>query len=383
MLYSSCSRKWFTLIEILVWIVIFSIIVVIWFNAYFSVLIWKGKLIEKTTIEKNAFYFSEKIFEMIKKWWVIDYEEYFNRKVKGNSTYLSGHYSTYTWFWNYWNNIAWVPPYWNWYYYCRSWNWTANRVWTWGCYSNSLNSMWTNFIWESQRYWQYYLQFMDYNYDYNWDVWDHDWDWNFKWDDDDEFLWEGPTVFAWWTDVKELYLISWDKKTRTYFRWNVKQDINHPTNPTTSCTFGTGQSPTGSWCLWTIEFLKLDWKDWWLDHSSGTIDSSQYDWLMDTWLINPNFTTTSNEVAELSNTNNYWVPLFPDTINVKDFRLFVYPNKDRENSWKNTGIDVNISPYVKIQMTLTPSWAKRIWMKWKIPEIPLNMTISLTDIFTK
>lgn len=382
MFYNKKFKPWFTLIEIMIWIVIFSIVIVSGFTAYFSVLWSKAKLIERTTIEKNAFYFSEKVFEMIKKWWEVDYEEYFNRIVTGNSTYSSWHYMRPTWFWNFWH--TWIPNstiYWSDHYYCISWNWSSNRIWTWWCYNTTRNDVSTNMLNNPQRYWQYYLNYIDYNYDYNSDWWDHDWDWNFRRDDDDEFTWEWPEVFISGTDVKELYLISNDRKSRTLFRWNVRQDPDHPSFPASSCDFTNPQNPTGSWCLWTIEFLKLDWKDWWNDHASGSNDSTEFDWVIDTWLINQDFTSTINEIA-WSTLNYNRVRLFPDDISVRNFKLFVYPNKDRLNAWKNTSPDVNISPYIKMQMTLTPSWLRRQQMKWKIPEIPLNMTISLSNILS-
>ena len=94
------NKKAFTLIEIIVSIVILIIVIIWWFNAYTAVLIWKIKLIEKTDIQKQAFYFSEKFFEELKKWWTIDYEEYFNRKIVWVTT-SSGHYDLNTWFWNF------------------------------------------------------------------------------------------------------------------------------------------------------------------------------------------------------------------------------------------------------------------------------------------
>ncbi|PID87440.1 hypothetical protein CSB07_01375 [Candidatus Gracilibacteria bacterium] len=361
-------------------ILIFSIIIVSSFSAYFGILGAKSKLIERTTIEKSAFYFSEKLFETIKKGGNIDYEEYFNRRVRGNSSYMSGHYSLPTGFGNFGHNgILGTSSYGAGHYYCISGNGASNKIGSDGCFNSTKNNISTNVSNTAQRYGQYYLNFIDYNYDYDSDGGDYDGDGNFRGDDDDEFTGEGPIVFTSGTDVKELYLISNDKKTRTFFRWNVKQDPNHPSFPATSCDFSSPETPTGSGCLGTIEFLKLDGKDGGNDHISGNNDSTEYDGVVDTWLINEDFSSVSNVVAG-SNNNNYRIQLFPDDINVKDFKLFVYPNKDRLNAWKDISPDVNISPYIKIQMILTPSWKKRAKMKSKIPEIPLNMTISLGNI---
>jgi hypothetical protein len=50
---------------------------------------------------------------------------------------------------------------------------------------------------------------------------------------------------------------------------------------------------------------------------------------------------------------NYRQPLFPTSINVTDFRVFVYPNIDYNNAWKNT--ENIISPYVILNYKIKPS----------------------------
>ena len=100
-------------------------------------------------------------------------------------------------------------------------------MWTW-CI-NDFNTLWTSEQWKAQRYWQYSLQFIDYNSDANWDnwkLWDTDGDWKLTWDSDDEFLGRWPEAFELNKNLTELYLISWGKKHRTYFRYSVKQDPN-------------------------------------------------------------------------------------------------------------------------------------------------------------
>jgi len=379
------NKKAFTLIEIMIWIVILSILIIWWFNAYSWVLIWKIKLIEKTDIQKQAFYFSEKFFEELKKWWTIDYEEYFNRDVVWTST-LSWYYDKITWFWNYgidW--FTWSTNYWKSYYYCRSEDWST--MWTWWCVT-SHNTEWTTLIWKPQRYLQYAYQFIDYNSNqdddlYSWSslFWDEDWDWNITWDNDDEYLWEWPNAFSWTTninEVKEIYLISADKKKRTFFRWNIKDDPNTDE----VCDYTTWSW----WCYSTIEFLKLEWMDWWKFHD--TTSSWSYDWNIDTWLINKDFAwqsnyTSVNSIVAWSTSDSYWIPLFWDNINVKNVKFFMYPNKDYKLSWRNTAPKVNIAPYIRIKMTLVPTYKSRSWIKWKIPEIDINTTVSLSEIYSK
>ena len=376
----SFSSLWFTLIEIMIWIMISSMVIIIWFQAFNAVLVWKVKLIESTNIEKESFKFSQKFFEEIKAWGLIDYEEYFNRKVVWNITYSSWHFDKPTWFWNFgkdWN--VWVATYWNWFYKCRSAD-GVKMTGTW-CVDNFNTVSWQN--WEPQRYWEYSFQFIDYNanYDDDWtfDLWDENWDGSIIWDDDDEYLGQWPEVFTSWSGVTELYLISADKTKRTLFRWTVNNDMDAPLSST--CNISDGKSYTWSWCIWTIEFLKLDWKDWWLDHEISVWSNEwEYDWVIDTRLIDNDFSWWTDIVA-WSDSINYWLPLFPNSINVKSFDIRAYPNKDIKLAWKEAGID--ISPYIRINMVLTPSWKVKKKIKWKSPEFNISTTVNLTDIFSR
>lgn len=373
------NKNWFTLIEIIIWILIFSMVIIWWFQALSAVTLWKVKLIEKTDITKDAFYFSEKFFDEVKKGWTIDFEEYFNREVTWNTTFSSWHYALDTWFWNFWNWwstpwTSWANNFWNWFYYCRS---TTTAMWTGWCYSDgTFNDL--GISWWPQRYWQYVFQFIDYNSNKNndWSLfWDENWDLNIRWDDDDENLWEWPTVFTWWTDTKEIYLISWDRKKRTIFRWSWYKDPDPKnTNNCDSTTFWT-------WCLWTVEFLRLEAKDWGFSHSSWSTSTWSFDWIIDTWIIDKELTWWA-EVVVWSNDTNYRQPLFPNSVNVTNFEVYPYPNIDKRYSWKSSSIG-EINPYIKIKLSLSPSWKKRWAMKWIIPEIKILTTINLTDYFSK
>ena len=381
--------KGFTLIEIMLGILIFSMIMIVAFQALSSVSYGKIGLVQNTNIEKQSIYFSEKFFEMIKAWGTLDYEEYFNRKVVNmwGSTpiYSSGHYARGTWFWNYWVNGNLTNNYGGGYYYCISPN--GSFMWTWWCvwdfntWSLVIDS---DYSWESQRYGQYKLQFIDYNsnYDSDWGLrWDEDGNWKIVWDDDDEFLWTGPSAFTWWTNIKELYLLSWDKKTRTLFRWSVKDDPNAPTSA--NCNFWNWSSPTWSWCLGTIEFLKLEWKDWGFDHvfNNSDIDWTEFDGNIDTWLIHNDFSPSWSVAG--SNAQNHWIKLFPDSMNVSDFKVFAFPNSDVRYNWKDEQEEKNIAPYIRIQFNVEPSWGEKKDLKMKSKVVNFSTTISLTDIFSQ
>ena len=369
----------FTLVEILVGILIFSLVVIWWFQALSAVTIWKARLVHKATTQKQIIYFSQRLFEEIKLWGLIDYEEYFNRQIVWTS-FMSGHYDTPSWFWNFWNNgSVWTTMYWDNFYYCLSWNGLSEKMTGTGCI-DAHNSPFLDYSGKPQRYWQYSFQFIDYNSNFDNDGWDENGDGNILWDDDDEYLGKWPEWFVSWVDVKELYLLSGDKTKRTLFRWKVEKDPSAPA--TFNCSIDGNNIITGSWCIGTIEFLKLEWRDWWMDHVISTDDIWEYDGVIDTWLVQNDFSWGTNKVAGSDN-ENYWVPLFPDTINISDFKVFVYPNKDLNLSWKEVDDSINISPYVRIQLSILPSWKSRRKIKGTPEEIHFTTTIALSDIFSK
>lgn len=367
------NLKGFTLIEVMVSILIFWIVAIGWFQALSYINIGKLKIIEKVDITKESFFFSEKLFEEIKKWGTIDFEEYFNRKVVGNTQTNSWHYLIESGFWNFWNNGATgSTTYGNPLYFCTSPN--GSNMWTGWCYNSGvLNNFWAS-GWP-QRYGEYAFQFIDHNANENADGWDEDANGNIRWDDDDENLWFWPEVFTGWTDVREIYLISWDKKHRTFFRWNWKTDPNKPS--TSTC----GTTVYASGCLGTVEFLKLVGKDWGMNHNSGSVSTGSYDGIIDTWIIDPQFAGGAEIIAG-SNNQNYRQPLFPDSINVSNFEVYAYPNTDKKLAWKDDSI-IEFNPYLKIKMTLLPSWNKRVGIKWVVPKLDFSTTVNLVDYFSK
>ncbi len=375
------NNKAYTLVEIIVWVLIFSIVIVTWFYALTKINSWKIKLAQQTSVTKEAYFFSEKLFQEIKKWWTIDYEEYFNRKVVWTTT-SSWYYNLPTWFWNYWKASTW---YWNWFYYCRSlstWKmldptWLINN-W---CYKSNAwidNSSIAN-PWpigattgDKQRYWQYYFQFVDYNVDADTDWWDQDWNLDIRWDLDDEHLWIWPKAFSW--SMLELYLI-WDNwKSRTYFRRKVIADSNSPIQNCTSSWTETG-------CLGTLQILKLSWKDWGMDHNWW---NWAYDWKIDTWIVDPTIYWTSNImwtaiIAWSVDMNSYWQDMFPSALNVTDFKVDLFPDVYKVYWWKEMSSLKDINPYLKLSLSIKPGWLKRKWIIWDVPEIKYQTTINLVD----
>ncbi len=372
---------WFSLIEILVGILIISTIILIWFQVLSSVGVGKVKLIEKTQIEKQAYFSSEKLFEMIKKGWKIDYEEYWNR-YNYDTSYSSGHFDSQDGFGNYgrgwvlWGGSGYGP------YYCISKD--GIQMGTGWCLrdfntNSKLTSLYQDNLWEYQRYGEYKHQFIDYNSDADDDQWNEDGSLEstgaFINDADDLYLWIGPEAFPSGIDIGELYLIDSQGKERTFFRWNVIQDPYAP--PTATC-IGT-KNMTGSGCLGSIEFLKLVWRDYWIDHQNNGWYWDE-DGLIDTWLIHPDFLTGAVDVLADSNDANYWQSIFPDSINVSNVEFYLYPNTDPEYSWRDNNTSLQISPYLRLKMTLEASWKNKRKIKWKTPKIDIATTIHLTDL---
>ena len=135
----------------------------------------------------------------------------------------------------------------------------------------------------------------------------------------------------------------------------------------------------------TLKYLKLEGVDWGYDHDVTKIDPSQFDGLIDTWIYDKaTYGLTTDIVATNSVANSkYRVPLFPNTMNVKSVKFFLFPNKDTRFSWKDNSAQVNINPYLRMEISLTPSRKKRKWLRWAPPVYTYSTTISLTDIFSK
>lgn len=365
----------YTLIEILSGVIIVSIVTLSWFYGINAIGVWNIKLVEKTQLEQQAFYFSERFFEMVKQSWTLDYEEYFNRQNVGSSSYLSGHYDTITWFWNGATQMI----------HCVSKSGSPLAFWG-GCISD-FNIFWSDasgtlhqdYLGSQLLFWQYTEQFIDYNSDADGDRGDENSDGSIVGDDDDSFTGNGPDAFAAGDPVTEIYLINSQWNERTFFRWYVVEDPDKPSSAV--CDFSDSQFPTGEWCLGTLQFLKLKWVDWGNDHNLAVIDGTQNDGIIDTWVYDADtYGLVADQVADIGtpNSEDYWLPIFSDGVNVQSIQIYAYPNKDSSLSWADTSSEV-ISPYLRVSMNLLPSWKNKRKIRGDIPEVQINTTINLTQ----
>ncbi len=346
-----------TLIEIMISMLIVSFILVAAFQTLSYVWIAKVKLIEKSQIEKEAFFASERLIDLIKKWGSIDYEEYWNRQAIGTS-FSWWHFSVPSWFWNQWDI-----------YYCLSGD--GAYMGTWWCLSVANRTLsWTTIVdytWVQQRYGQYRLQYIDHNSDANGDFGDANGDLNFIWDDDDLFLWRGPDAFVLGSDVWELYLMNTSGNERTYFRWKIEPDAEAPTGAT--CSSGSGKTITGSWCLGTIQILKLQWED--------TVGNG----VIDTWYIDPEYVTDGSLIIAWSvDMNPYWQNIFSNRVHVSRAEFYLYPTQDGNYAWADPRPDLQVAPYLQLWLTLEPSWRERRRIRWEVPAVNIATTISLSQV---
>lgn len=375
------NKKGYTLIEVLVSMSVLSAIILAWFTALMRVNTWKIKLIERAEIQKQAFFASERFFEMVKSWGTIDYEEYFNRKVIWTAV-DSGHYSVESGYGNYWIwGSIWTNTYWT-KYYCRSIPWkeiaTANN----GCFSDSdlsANLDWSQVVvWSNQqRYGQFALQYIDFNTNQNADNGDENWNWSITWDDDDLEIWKGPSAFVSWNNVHELYLINKNEKQRIVFRWNIVKDENAPASA--SCDGNI--RPLERHCRGKLEFLKLDWKDWGEDHDKANITSDTFDWIIDTWVVSEEMTGNWNDIVAWDvGYNWYWEDFFSENISVSKFEVYPYPEYDNKLYWDSAHThNSNVSPYVRIVMHIEPSFKQRRWIKGDPVVTKISTLINLND----
>jgi hypothetical protein len=380
----SFNKKWFTIFELSIGIVIFSTLMAAILTSLQYVSIARQKSENRIHLLEELYFFSEKLLDVIGDGGTLDYEEYWNR-MSYNTATESGHYMLPSWVGNYWSGgILWTNTYWGWQYLCRS---NGTRMGTGWCMIQwTLNSKGVSMSGTFQRYWQYALQYMDYNGNNDSDLGDEDENGNIVGDEDDRDIGDGPEVISW--ALSELYLINETEKTRTYLRFTVKSDPNAPA--WTTCTFSWGEW-TG--CLGNIQILRMRGLDRGLSHSGTLTDTGAFDGVIDTWICHPDWKCSGPTIwpNEVIATGSWWewVDLFPDSINVKNMSFVAKPSKNPWRAWSAEDKAVNpnfvtpfIHPYVKIKLTLWFSWAKRNLQIQKTddPTISIVTTVNLSDL---
>ncbi|MCH8518639.1 prepilin-type N-terminal cleavage/methylation domain-containing protein [Candidatus Gracilibacteria bacterium] len=353
------SKSGFTLVEIIVSLLILSFVFISAFQILSYVGIAKIRLVEKSQIEKEAFFASERLIDLIKKGGTIDYEEYWNRQAIGTGLFIGGHFSVASGFGNEGTM-----------YYCLSGD--GSPMGMSGCltgFNRTISSpSSSSYLGQQQRYGQYRLQYIDHNSDANDDDGDADGSGSFIGDDDDLFLGRGPDTFSFGDDAGELYLINASGDERTYFRWKYILDPDAPTGASCPISSG-GKMLSGTGCLGTIQTLKLQGED---TNGDGSINE---------WIIHSDFVAdTSRTLATSSDIDQYWQNIFSNRIHVSQAEFYLYPNQDLDYAWADSRPDLQVAPYLQLHITLEPSWRERKRLRGVIPSVDIATTIHLSQV---
>lgn len=247
------KKKAFTLFEIVLATIIFSLIAWIIFHMYVNTKISEKTILNQQVLLSETNNFLDQISDLSLDY-TIDYEEYFNRGVVWCSSSTEEFSWQKTWDWycdlftHYWNS-------WN-LYYCSNIDWGQ----PWYNHYSLSDSNWCIQSWV-QKFLQYQYQF--------WNIIDSTLnDWN------DVFLWTWPTSIYHNTWVQELYLINKEWNHRIFFRKKLLTliDLNWD-------WLYTWKNES----QYTIQILKLKWFDLWNSHNIENSDQFTEDWFIDTW----------------------------------------------------------------------------------------------------
>ena len=323
------NKKWFTLVELLLAVVIAGTLIGI-VMAIYTWIMWADiRMSDKRLLTAEA----SDIMDMIHTAaldYTIDYEEYFNRR------WLSlGVWST--WFTTYWN--SWTL------YYCWSWfNWeatnTINKIYTWS------EGSWWCLSWWNQKYLEYNFQ--------HWKL--ATWDLNSK-----ENSWSkeksGPIAISPNTWLDYLYLINEDWTERYYIRRIL--------------TWGNND-------LYKLQALRLYWYDAGVNHDFNS--TWKYDWFIDTWACDYTqwYKCQWHDVIWWNklpaNYYDWWVDITSNKVTVSDFRVDIFPNVD---PYLNKQDENLMDPYAKITIKLN------LYGKPSYEEIILSTTLSFKNSYFK
>lgn len=384
-------KKWFTLLELLITMVIFFMMITVVTSIFIYVYKTKGWLEARQTVIKESYFFLEKL-QVMSKDYTIDYEEYRNRQQVGcfspqdpqwNTT---GHCTMMTYYGN--RNTPYTPPEKNLLYFCTSSPTSFSPldiVWVgvgWqDCLFDNTNSvvqqgsLWPILAisWFVQSYGQYATLFWDVLEDVDYVAWAVG-------DDDDIDLWEWPiAVYQTWTIYpQELYLISHDKQKRLLFRRKLIEQADYNNDWTT----------WDSEKLYTIQVLQLRWFDAGENHDFDAVNYSWvYNGVIETWACDYslwficNGESVSGAYADFRlplDVDDGWQNLLTTDITISDWNIVVSPLMDPYLAWKQS--DSQINPFFSIGFTAKlygKNWSLKIpWDQMDIYSLKLQTTLS-------
>ncbi len=336
------NKKWFTLLEVLLSVVILWMFIWIIINIYIQIRWSDWKISNKRTLTAEASDLIDVIHEAAIEY-TIDYEEYFNRR------------GLWYWVWN-----TWFTSYGNdWIlYYCWSSRFNNNNkyeVYPWGddgwCFQDRDN----------QKYFEYFFQ--------HWKL-SKLTELNSSWNKN-SYTWMWPVAIDPNTWLDYLYLINHDGTERFYFRrvFITWIDLNW------DWIF--------SWVnenLYAVQMLKLKWFDAWTNHDYKQRWS--YDWFIDTracdisqWYYCHWDTWLNNWYSLPLNYDDWWVNITSDKVTVSDMKIDIYPIKDPYLATNEDSFVID--PYAKISFTMNIFWED------SNDEITLTTTLSFKNSYSR
>ncbi len=390
-------KKGFTLIEMVLTLVTFSIVFGILFTLFLRMIRMKTDIEARQLLIQNTYDTVEKINVMLQDY-TIDYEEYFDRSMVGcsdisswgdkfdRSVGWSGNCNVQT---NFGNSTALLDGYsyvedmgksQHMLYACSSflggatmaWPnggsdeqdvrlmvWYNKTDWDMACinefhtrYESSPNLLLYGF---RQPYGAYKVQFLDVKDDVDDKFWR-------AWDDDDTDTGKWPPAVFDNNNVKELYLISKDKKKRILLRRSLlaQGDWNN------DGTVGDIDSEN----LYTIQMLQLKAFDAGVNHDfdvttysgvyDGTIDTRACD--IEAWFTckGPSLwgVYSGYHLPDVNNPQDWWINITSNDLSVADWNMKITPTKDPDYAWWEASQQRN--PFITLYIKTAIYWENRV-----------------------
>lgn len=346
------NKKWFTLTELLLALLIAWSLVWVILSIYMSVRAADQKMSNQRQLMWQASDLIDRIHDA-SLYYTIDYEEYFNRHM----LWLPTDWTEFSSYGNVWTR-----------YYC--WNWNNTTDYPYNIY-NRNTSWWCVQYGQNQKFWEYSFQFRRLatlsNLNDKSNSWSNMWIW--------------PVAISPNTWLEYLYLINYDNTERYYFRrFHKEGDLSN-----------TWKNSN----LYTIQMLRLKWLDAWQNHNFNSWWA--YDWFIDTRVCDSDQWFECHWAAVYlddgktynipADENDWWVDITIDIVTVSNFRVDVYPIEDPYLAINQD--EFLVSPYIKLSFTLnmynnpsseettitTTLWFKNSYYKypieqykWYIPE---------------
>lgn len=327
------NKKWFTLLEVLLSVIILSLFIWTIISIYTSIKWADWKIANKRILISETSDLIDVIHEAAIEY-TIDYEEYFNRQHTPIGTFTQ-----------YWN--AWLL------YYCSEEWWAAGK------YKTHKRNTWCVQEW-IQKYLEYYYQHFKVQ-----NIWNLN-----SIENKNAYMWVWPLAIAKNTWLDYLYLINWDGTERLYFRrvYVTWIDLNHDWDT--------------SWKneqLFKVQMLKLKWFDAWSWHNFLT--RWAYDWFTDTWACDAwqwfhcSWTSVQESYNLPFDENDWWIDITTNKVTVRDMKIDIFPAKDPYLALKEN--DYRYDPYAKINFTMDMYWEE------SNDEIVVSTTLSFKNSYKR